>query len=130
MKKVIRTINPVSFGTLGNQSGIVYMRIGGKYFNDIKQRVEVNNVYYHLVDGQPRLINPEETIIPYAELDGMITALLDDNSNRINSEVIEQAFLTGALAIIEQKGILNTSSADWEFVDVAEDSVHNNEVIL
>lgn len=129
MKKVIRTKSNVNFGPLGNLSGIVHMRIASKVFNDVLERVEVNNQYYWMDGDTPRIVNAEQTIIPYLHLDLMIQQLLDDNKNKINSDIIEEAFLIGAMAIIEQKGILGTTASDWEFYDVSDKPSHTQPII-
>lgn len=120
MKKIIKTKAKVKYGALQNKEGFVYMRISGKHFNDLIEEVHVFEQYYTIEENNITLILPPEapTVIPYQQLDGMIQALLSDEKNKINSDKIEEAFLIGALQIIQSKAVLGTTAADWEIIDV------------
>lgn len=132
MKTVLKTKTPIKWGELQQFEDEIFMRIASKTFNDIKKQVEVYAQYYRIENGLPFavLVEPTPDIIPFDQLNQMSDALITDpDENRINTDKIEMAFLLGALNIIDQNSTLGTSAADWEMIQVDEDSIHSNQVL-
>lgn len=108
---------------MGQFEDIVYMRIASKTFDDINRQCEVFSQYYKIENGEAFhvYVPPYPDIISFDQINQMSEVLLTDpEKNKINTDLIEEAFLIGALNIIDQNSTLGTTASDWEIIDISD----------
>jgi hypothetical protein len=132
--KVLKTINPVQWGTKPSDTDIVYMRVPCPNIDFMRRSILVIHQYYRIVNGVPYLCEAVEEELTLDSFNQLASILLTSEENNLNTDSMHEAFYKGSLYIIAQKQKYNTGSEDWEILDVPEEdddySMHTAQVLM
>lgn len=132
--KVLKSKNPVQWGTKPSDTSVVYMRIPGHFISHMLNIIEVTHQYYRIVDGVPYICEAMVESLSVDEFNQLVEYLLTSEEDSLNTSIMHDAFYKGALHVIAQKQKYNTTDTDWEIVYFDESdpdySLHTTQMLM